>query len=184
MWSRLGLQPTEALLVIVSAIGVYVAFTLLVRLLGQRSIARMSTFDVLVVLVVGSVAGRVVTGYTPSLAAGVLALIVLFSTHLAVQRLARRGWFAWLVRDRPVLLMGGAETMDAHLRRAGVSRAELHAVLRSAGIRDPQEVAAVVLESAGGVSVVRRGVPLDRELFADVVGWERIPPESFQATDG
>jgi uncharacterized membrane protein YcaP (DUF421 family) len=169
--------------VIVSAIGVYVAFTVLIRLLGQRSIARMSTFDVLLVLVVGSVAGRVITGYTPSLAAGVLALIVLFATHLAVQRLARRRWFAWFVRDRPVLLMGGAELMEAHLRRAGVSRAELHAVLRAAGIGDPREVAAVVLESAGGVSVVRRGVPLDRRLFADVVGSERIPPEDFRPAD-
>lgn len=174
MWVRLGLNASDAVLVIVSAIGVYVVFTLLIRLLGQRSVARMTTFDVLVVLVLGALAGRVITGSTPTLAAGVLGLVVLFGLHLAVRRLSRLRWFGALVRDRPVLLMAGREPVEAELRRAGVSAADLRTILRSAGIRDPDEVACVVLEPAGGVSVIRRGKPLDRRLFADVRGIELL----------
>jgi uncharacterized membrane protein YcaP (DUF421 family) len=180
MWTHLGLSPIEAVLVIVSALGVYAAFTLLIRLLGQRSVARMSTFDVLVVLVLGAVAGRVITGSTPTLTAGVLALVVLFTLHLAVQRLARRRWFAVLVRDRAVLLMAEGRPIEAHLRRTGISRDDLRTVLRNAGVRSSKEVACVVLEPAGGVSVIRRGALLERDLFEDVVGVELIADDVFE----
>ena len=174
MWSHLGLSGRDALLVVLSAVGVYAAFTVLVRLLGQRSIARMTTFDVLVVLVLGAVAGRVITGYTPSLAAGVLALVVLFAIHLGVQRLSRLRWFGPLVRDRPVLLMAGRVPVAAHLRRTGVSMADLRSILRSTGIARMDEVACVILEPAGGVSVIRGGAPLDYSLFEDVQGIELL----------
>jgi len=179
VWDRLGLSPSDAVLVIASAIGIYAAFTLLIRLLGQRSVARMTTFDVLVVLVLGAVAGRVITGSTPTLAAGVLGLVVLFALHLGVQRLSRLRWFGALVRDRPVLLMAGREPIAANLHRAGVSAADLRTVLRSAGIRDPGEVACVILEPAGSVSVIRRGAPLDPRLFADVRGIELLDDNCF-----
>lgn len=79
MWSRLGLGLDDAVLVVVSAVGVHAVFTPLIRVLGQRSVARMTTSDVLVVLVLGAVAGRGVTGSTPALAAGALGLLVLFA---------------------------------------------------------------------------------------------------------
>lgn len=180
MWSRLAVTWPEAALVVVSALTVYAAFTVLVRLLGQRTIARMTTFDVLVVLVLGSVAGRVITGYTPSLAAGVLALVVLFGAHLAVQRIASRRPWSRLLRDRPVLLMAGGVAVDDQLRRTGVTPADLRAVLRLKGVRNPAEVACVVLEATGELSVVQASAPLDRALFADVLGADLIPERYFE----
>lgn len=73
--------------------------------------------------------------------------------------------------------MVGDEVQEAELRRSHITRSELHGALRRAGVRSYGEVACVLHESGGGISVLRRGVPVDRHLLSDVVGVERIPDE-------
>ena len=43
---RLGIDAPHALAVVVSAVGIYLAFLVLVRIFGQRVLSGMSTFDV------------------------------------------------------------------------------------------------------------------------------------------
>ena len=68
--ARLGVDAPGALAVVASAVGIYLAFLLMVRVLGQRVLSRLSTFDAVVVVMLGAVAGRAVLGDTPTLAAG------------------------------------------------------------------------------------------------------------------
>jgi hypothetical protein len=42
---QLGISWVDALAVVVSAVGVYVAFLVLVRIVGQRALAALSSFD-------------------------------------------------------------------------------------------------------------------------------------------
>jgi uncharacterized membrane protein YcaP (DUF421 family) len=77
--ARLGVDGPGVLAVVLSAVGIYLAFLLMVRLLGQRVLSRLSTFDAVVAVMLGAVAGRAVLGDTPTLAAGVLALGTLFA---------------------------------------------------------------------------------------------------------
>lgn len=181
MWTRLGVDPLGVAAVVVAAVGVYVAFLVLVRLFGQRPLARMSTSDVIVVVALGSVAGRVVLGTSVTLLAGVVALLVLFVLRWVAERIGATRWGRWLVRDRPVLLMAAGAPQRDLMHRSRVSEDELAGVLRTAGIRDRREVACVVLEATGALSVVRHGQPLERALFAEVVGVERLPEEVFRA---
>jgi uncharacterized membrane protein YcaP (DUF421 family) len=171
------IDPEEALAVVLTTIGVYVSFLLLVRLFGPRSIARMSTFDIAIVLTIGSAAGRVLTGYTPTLEAGVVALATLFLLRWVAQRVGQTRLGAVLVRDRPVLLMAGSQLLEENLGRARVAEDEVLAALRFAGVRSRDEVACVVLEATGAVSVTKRGAPLERALFAGLRGAERLPAD-------
>ncbi|MCZ2404750.1 DUF421 domain-containing protein [Paenarthrobacter sp. Z7-10] len=173
MWKVLGIQPLEAVAVVVSAVGISLALLLLLRLLGQRAAARMSTFDVAVLLVLGSVGGRVITGYTPTLVAGVIALATLAVVRWVSERLARTRTGALLVRDRPILLVAGERVLTDNLKRARVSELELWEALRSGGIRNLSEVAVVVLEGTGIVSIVKRGAPLDSRLLKGIQGIEQ-----------
>ncbi|MFD1211068.1 YetF domain-containing protein [Arthrobacter sp. GCM10027362] len=170
MWKALGVSPFEAVAVVVSAVGIALVFLLLLRLLGQRSVARMSTFDVAVLLVLGSAGGRVITGYTPTLAAGAIALAALAVLRWAADKLARTRIGALLVRDRPILLVDGERILAGNLKRARVSEAELWETLRSGGIRNLTEVALVVLEGTGAISIIKRGAPLDPRLLSGIDG--------------
>src|SRR5699024_5677695 len=61
----LAIGAADGARVAASAVAIVAALLLLLRLLGQRSVARMTTFDVAVVLVLGAAGGRVITGRTP-----------------------------------------------------------------------------------------------------------------------
>src|SRR5436305_1558716 len=86
---RLGLQWADAASVVVSAVGVYLGFLILIRLIGQRALASMSSFDVAAVIALGAVMGRAVLGYTPTLLGGLLGMVTLFALQAGFS-LARR----------------------------------------------------------------------------------------------
>ena len=172
MDKELGVSLVEAAAVIVTTLGIALALLVLLRLLGQRSIARMSTFDVTVLLLLGSAGGRVLTGYTPSLAAGVIALVTLVALSWGAGKLGRTRLGAALLHDRPILLMAGGDVLHDSIRRARISEAQLWEALRTDGIRNLSEVAAVVLEGTGSISVIRQGAEIDPKLLAGIAGAE------------
>ena len=175
MWQYLGVTPLEALAVVLSAIGIYAAFFILIRTAGQRALASWSTMDKAIVIALGSLLGRVILGYTPTLAAGVVGLATLFGM-LRLERWLREkdvGFFS----SHPILLMAGSEVLPEGMRRARVLEDELHFKLRQAGIRNFSEVAAAILETTGDVTVLRRGQRIDPRLLSRVPNRSRIPAD-------
>ena len=175
MWSHnLGITPLEALWVILSAIGIYGAFFILIRTAGQRALASWSTMDKAIVIAFGSVLGRVVLGYTPTLAAGVIGLATMFALFRleAVLRRSKRGTY---FSSKPILLMAGDQVLQPGLRAARIVEDELYFKLRQAGIRNFSEVALVVLEPTGDISVLRRGELIDPLLLRRIPNKDSIP---------
>lgn len=168
MRETLGIGPVAAVWVVVSALVIVAVLLVLLRLLGQRSVARMTTFDVAVLLVLGSAGGRVITGYTPTLGAGLIAITVLIVLRSLADRMARTSWGARLIRNRPILLVEGEQILQENLARARVSNEQLWEALRLAGVRNLGEVGHVVFETTGAVSVLRKGAPLDSRLLEGV----------------
>lgn len=167
--SDLGTTWDRLLLVIVAGAATYVAVIALTRLTGPRALAKMSSFDFAATVAVGSTLSSTLLGSVP-LAAGALGLAVLFVLQFAVASGRRRGLFAGLVDNSPILLMARGEVLEDQLRHVRMSRSELWSQLRQAGIRRRCEVLAVVLETAGNLSVLRVGEELDEELLAQVRG--------------
>lgn len=179
MLEHFSITVIDALAVIVATAGLYWMFVLLVRLLGQRALARMSSTDLAVIIVVGAVIGRAALGNTPVLAAGILAMITLFAMQALAGQLRRFIKSAWPLNNAPLLLMAGTSFLEEILRRVHLDEEELWPKLRESGIRHRSEVAAVILEPTGEISVLRRGIPLDRSLLADVRGVGHLPDELF-----
>lgn len=177
MWQLIGVTPAEALAVVIATAGMYLAMVLVVRLLGQRIVSTMSSFDVAAIIAFGSVMGRAALGHAPRLAGGLLALatLLVMQALTGIFRLRRFGERA--VAARPVLLMAGATVLEDHLRRCHVSPTELASRLRTAGIRHHHEVAAVIFEPTGAISVLRRGESIDPALLVGVVGAGQMPAE-------
>lgn len=180
MWDSLAVSPIDALEVMLAAVGIYFTFLVLIRLLGQRVLASMSSFDLAAVIALGAVAGRSILGYTPTLGAGVVGVGTLLAMQALTGRLrqSRRG--AALVSNRPMLLMAGDEIVHENLHRAHMVESELHSKLRLGGIRNTAEVACVILESTGTVSVLRRGELIDPVLLDNIRGAEQVPAEFIQ----
>ncbi len=183
MSELLWISPTEALAVVLGTIGMYLAMVVLVRVLGQRVLSGMSSFDLVAVIAFGSIIGRTALGETPRLAGGLVALVTLLLMQGAVGLVRRTRRGALAVSGRPVLLMAGSHVVARHMRRCHVRPAELQSRLRQAGIRHPREVAAVIFEPTGTVSVLSRGERIDPMLLSGVVGASLLPPDLLGVPD-
>lgn len=181
-WQNLGITPLEALWVILSAIGIYAAFFVLIRAAGQRALASWSTMDKAIVIAFGSVLGRVVLGYTPTLAAGVIALATMFALF-RLEAVLRRTKHGSYLSSKPILLMVASEILPSGLRTARIVEDEVYFKLRQAGIRNFSEVALVILEPTGDVSVLRRGELIEPLLLRRITDRASIPDDLLRSPE-
>ncbi|MBG6084856.1 DUF421 domain-containing protein [Zhihengliuella flava] len=174
MSGLLGITWLEAGAVALATVGMYVALIVLVRLLGQRMLSSMSSYDLAAVIAFGGIIARASLGDAPRLGGGVVALVTLVALQALSGLVRRTRWGFALIVNRPVLIMAGPEVIEAHLRRCHITRRELNSRLRQSGISHPSQVGAVVFEASGALSVIRAGQPIDPELFETVIGGEAL----------
>lgn len=180
MWNDIGLTWGDAIRVVLSAVALYALVLALIRVMGQRTMASLSSFDLAAAVALGAVVGRAILGYTPTLAAGALGLLTLLVLQALTGQLRRYSKGLALVNNKAFLLVAGGNFVPENLRRTHVSEQEITSKLRLAGIRSRSEVACVILEPTGQLSVLRAGVPIDPEFLQDVTGAELVP-DSFLA---
>jgi uncharacterized membrane protein YcaP (DUF421 family) len=136
----------------------YVALVLLLRVSGKRTLSKMNAFDLVVTVALGSTLATVLLSKDVALAEGALAFLVLIALQFAVSwSSVRSRGIRRLIRSDPTLLLRQGRMLDEALRKQRVTQAEVRAAVRAAGVASLEEVEAVVLESDGSFSVVRRG---------------------------
>ena len=129
---------------------------LLVRIVGLRSFSKMTSFDFVMTIAMGSLVGSAArsttwTDYLQAVAAMASLLLVQWVT--AKLRNSSR-WASRVIQNQPVLLMRDGKVLEEALRATRVSRDSLFEKLRGANVLDMAKVRAVVLETTGDVSVL------------------------------
>lgn len=143
--------------ILVTVIGVYIALGIMIRVNGLRSLTKMSSFDFVTTVAIGSLIATVVLTDRPSLLQGVVALAGLFAIQGGMSVLRRRMDVSSL-ENEPILLMDGATVLEDNLARTRVTHGDLRAKLREANVLNLDQVVAVVLETTGDVSVLHGAV--------------------------
>lgn len=132
----------------------YVSLVLLLRISGKRTLAKLNAFDLVVSVALGSTLASVLLSSQVSIAEGVLAMLLLVGLQYVV---------AWMqvrvpavrraVKSEPTLLYRDGFLDDA-LRRQRITRQEVLQAARSQSHPDLSDVAAVVLETDGTLSML------------------------------
>ena len=169
--SELGVDLRSAAFVVVATVGIYLALVVCVRVSGQRSLSAMSATDIACVIALGAVVGRTTLLATPTLATGVIALVMLFIVQRTLALLRRNRTVNRLIAREPVLLMRDGRVVPGGLHRARICEEDLRQLLRVAGVSRVADVSCVVLERNGLVSVLRSGPEPDGWVMADVPGY-------------
>ena len=185
-WSWIDVSATAALMVIITAVGIYAALVLFTRAMGLRSFSKMSSFDFAVTVGIGTILAGTLVTKDPPLLQGVIALGALYGLQWLVSVLRRRSdLISRMVDNEPLLLMAGRDVLHDNLRKASMTEADLLAKLREANVIDLGEVRAVVMETTGDVSVLHGapdGPALDRQLLRDVRDSDRLTGAAPDAT--
>ncbi|UFN51085.1 DUF421 domain-containing protein [Roseomonas sp. OT10] len=157
----------------------YAALVLLLRASGKRTLAKLNAFDLIVTVALGSTLATVLLSKSVALAEGLAAFVLLAGLQYLVAWLSVRSpRFSDWVKSEPTLLLHRGRFLDGAMRAQRATRSEILAALRNAGVADPGQVAAVVLENDGSLSVVQgEARPGGAGALADVHGEGDAAPE-------
>jgi uncharacterized membrane protein YcaP (DUF421 family) len=160
---------SSLLRVLVTGVLAYAALVALLRTSGKRTLAQMNVFDFVVTVAFGSTLATVLLSRDVPLADGVAAFAILIFLQLAVAWLSVRSpFFSGLVKSRPRLLLHDGRILAQAMREARMKEEELLQAVRNQGIASLAEVTAVVLETNGSLSVIRRSDEQGPSTFGDL----------------
>ena len=159
----LDLDPVALAIVVLRTAVVYVALLAGLRLAGKRELGQMTTFDLVVVLVIANAVQNAMVGDNTSLTAGLVAAGTLLIVNNIVGRLELRSrWLREQIRGEPSLLVHDGKLVRENLRREAVDEAEVMQALREHGVEDLGAVKMAVLEVDGTISVIPSGAESTR----------------------
>lgn len=135
----------------------YVTLVVVLRLSGKRTLAKLNAFDLAVTVALGSTLATVLLSSDVSWAEGAVAFAMLALLQLVVSwTSARLPGGRSIVNARPTVVLRDGQPDHAALRRQRLTVGELKQAVRSSGIGGFDQVAVVVLESDGTLSVISR----------------------------
>ncbi|HEY0834778.1 MAG TPA: YetF domain-containing protein [Azospirillum sp.] len=170
-WSGLGR-------VLVVGTLAYVALVFLLRMSDKRTLTKLNAFDLVVTVALGSTLATVLLSKSVALAEGILALGLLIFLQYAITWLSVRSpRFQALIKAEPSLLVHRGRFLDGALRAQRITREEILAAVRAGGAADIHDVAAVVLETDGSISVIADSGDGSRSRALEAVsGWTAEQP--------
>ena len=137
----------------------YVALLLILRVSGKRTLAKLSAFDFVVTIALGSTLSTVLLSEDVALAEGVTAMGLLVVLQFVVAWvIARSSRWGTIIKSEPTLVYRNGFLSGA-MRTCRVSERELRQVARGEGHADLSAVQAMVLEPDGTISVLSGSVP-------------------------
>ncbi|MAW98282.1 MAG: DUF421 domain-containing protein [Sphingomonas sp.] len=142
---------------------------LVVRIIGLRSFSKMTAFDFVVTLAIGSCLASAATASSWSVfAQAMIAIAALLAGQMGLA-LARNASSAVKtgLENEPLMLMRDGEFIEKALKISRVSRSDVIAKLREANALQLSRVRAVVLETTGDISVLH-GNHIDAVLLEGV----------------
>ncbi len=160
-------DPEILVSVAISAVVILGWAIVVIRITGLRSLSKMSSFDFVVTVALGSIVGGVVAT-SASLIHGAVGFAALLATQWVVAQLRRRASFGGVFDNEPLQLMDGPVVLEDNMRKARVTHDDLLEKLREANVTSRDDVLAVVLETTGDVSVLHGPGPLDESLLEGV----------------
>ena len=152
-------------------IGVFAYGALIFLLLasGKRTLSKWNSFDFVVTIALGSTLATVIVSKDVSFAEGVFALGLLIGLQFVITWLSVRfDWAEKLVKAKPTLLFDKGDFLRGAMKRQRVAEGEVLMAIRAEGIASIEEVEAVVLETDGSFSVIKKSTTDSRSALADV----------------
>ncbi|WP_347057072.1 YetF domain-containing protein [Blastococcus sp. HT6-30] len=133
----------------------YVTVVAVLRLSGKRTLTKLNAFDLVVTVALGSTLATILLSSDVAWTEGAVALGLLALLQAVVAWLTVR-WpgLRTVVTSRPTLVLRNGEPVRDRMREVRVGISEIRQAVRASGAGDLADVAAVVLESDGSLSVI------------------------------
>ncbi len=142
--------------IILRAAVIFFFLWILTRVMGKRTLAQLSTFELVLLIVLGDMVQAGVTQNDQSLTGSMLAVGTLATLVMGFAYLSWRFPSAEkVIEGIPAVIVSNGEVVEETMRIERMSRTDLNEAARQQGIGDLSEVKLAVLETNGLVSFVK-----------------------------
>ncbi|MBB3311911.1 uncharacterized membrane protein YcaP (DUF421 family) [Rhizobium sp. BK196] len=141
---------------VVRGVAIYFTLLVIIRLSGRRTLAQMTPFDLVIVLVISETTQQAMLADDFSITNSVLLILTLFTTDIALSYLKR--WSrrtARLIDGVPTVLVTNGVYDEAALKGSRLQREDVMEAARTAqGIESVEDIRFAILEVSGNISII------------------------------
>lgn len=141
---------------VLRAAAIYLFLMVLFRISGRRSLSQMTSFDLVLLLIIGEAVGEALSGADPSLTHALVLVSTLVVIELGFAWLKQRSPVAdRLLDDVPLVLVEHGRMLKERMDRNHVDEGDLLEAARSShGLENLGQVKYAVLERNGTITVI------------------------------
>lgn len=135
---------------------IYLLLLLIFRVAGRRTLAETTTFDLVLLLIIGDTTQQALVGSDDTVTGALVAIVSLVSLDMTMTYLKKAfPAFDQLLEGRPVLLIRDGQFQHAAISANGLDDEDLKEAARlSHGLDDMEDVRQATLERDGKISIV------------------------------
>lgn len=143
------------------AAAIYLVLLAVFRLAGRRTVAQMTSFDLILALIVSEGVSQGLTGQDHSVTNALLIAVTLISIDILLAWLkARFAKLDDLLEGRPLVVVDHGRLLEDRMLKARVAKDDVMAAARERqGIERVDQIKYAVLERSGGISII----PFERQ---------------------
>ncbi len=142
---------------LVGAIFVYITIMAVFKFSPKRTLSRLTAFDLIIPLTLGPIMAMTILDPDVTYIQGLLAFAFLIVLHTIVSRLMTNSeGFLKAVRSEPVLLFHNGQALKKTMRREMITDEDIQEALHTTGLDTLDHVKQIILESDGGISIIRK----------------------------
>lgn len=141
---------------VLRGLAIYVALLVIFRIAGKRTLAQITTFDFVLLLIVSEATQQGLLGDDFSVTNAILVIVTLVGADIAMSFVKEKSIrFAKAADGVPVVVFAHGEPIERRMRRARVDVSDILAAGRELhGIERLDQIKYAVLEQSGSISVV------------------------------
>ena len=143
---------------VVRAAIVYVVLLVLFRIAGKRSLAEVTTFDLVLLLIISEATQSALADQDHSMTNALLLVVTLIGMNILFSLLAQR-WqgFGKLIDDVPLVIVEDGKLLQDRARRERISEDEVMEAARELqGLERLEQVRYAILERNGHITIIPR----------------------------
>ncbi len=135
----------------------YICLIFFLRLSGKRTLSKMNAFDFIVTVALGSCLATVSLNKNVALADGALVFLILIFLQFLITTLSTRfEAVKYIITNKPTLIAYKGEILYDVMKRERITKDELFAAARSNGVTQLEDLAVVVFETTGDITVIKK----------------------------
>jgi uncharacterized membrane protein YcaP (DUF421 family) len=143
---------------VLRTVAVYGFLLVVFRILGKRSLAQITSFDFVLLLIVGEATQQALLGDDFSLTTAGIVIATLMALELALSLLKEySSSFDRLMESTPVIIVENGKPLNDRLERERVDLSDIMQAARERhGIERLDQIKYAVLERSGGISIIAK----------------------------